>query len=61
MGEFYADILVEDCLILELKAVEVLLGIHRAQTVNYLKASQLRAAYLINFGKQSLEYERFIN
>jgi GxxExxY protein len=61
VGEFHADVLVEDCLILELKAVETLLGIHRAQTVNYLKSAKLRAAYLINFGKQSLEYERFVN
>lgn len=61
VGEYKADILVEDCLILELKAVEALLGIDRAQTINYLKATKLRVAYLINFGKQSLEYERFVH
>lgn len=61
VGEFVADILIEDCIILELKALETILGVHRAQTVNYLKATKLRVAYLINFGKQSLEYERFVN
>ncbi len=61
VGEFTADVLVEDCIILELKAVEALSPAHRAQTVNYLKASGIRVAYLINFGKQSLEYERFIS
>lgn len=61
VGEYVADILVEDSIILELKAVETLAGVHRAQTVNYLKATKLRVAYLINFGKTSLEYERFVH
>ena len=61
VGEYIADILIEESIILELKAVETLSGVHRAQTVNYLKATKLKVAYLINFGKQSLEYERFVN
>ncbi len=61
VGEFVADVLIEKCIIFELKAVEALSPVHRAQTVNYLKATKLRVAYLINFGKWSLEYERFVN
>ncbi len=61
VGDYVADILVEDSIILELKTVETLSSVHRAQTVNYLKATKLRVAYLINFGKQSLEYERFVH
>lgn len=61
VGDFIADILVEDAIILELKAIDQLAGTHRSQTINYLKATGLRVAYLINFGKKSLEYERFLN
>lgn len=61
VGEYIADIFIEDSIIVELKAVEILAGVHRAQTVNYLKATNLKVAYLINFGKKSLEYERFVN
>ncbi len=61
VGEYIADILVENRIILELEAVEILSPAHRAQTVNYLKATKLKVAYLINFGKHSLEYERFVN
>jgi GxxExxY protein len=61
VGDYIADILVNDELIIELKAVENLTDIHRAQVINYLKATKLRLALLINFGKEKLEYERIIN
>ncbi len=60
VGDYYADILVEDKIILELKALEKITDAHRAQTLNYLKATGLRLAILLNFGKQKLEYERFV-
>ncbi len=60
VGDYYADILVEDKIILELKAIEKITDVHRAQTLNYLKATGLRLALLINFGKQRLKYERFV-
>jgi len=60
VGDYYADILVEDKIILELKAIEKITDAHRAQTLNYLKATGKRLAILINFGKQRLEYERFV-
>ena len=58
VGEFYADILVNDCLILELKAVRELLGEHQAQLINYLKASKMESGLLINFGKPGIEIRR---
>jgi GxxExxY protein len=61
VGDYIADILIEGCIIVELKALESINAVHKAQTVNYLKATKLKVAYLINFGKKSLEYERFVN
>ncbi len=43
------DLLVEDCIIVELKAVEVLLPVHQAQLLSYLKLSQKQVGLLINF------------
>lgn len=60
VGDYYADILVEDKIILELKAIEKITDVHRAQTLNYLKATGLHLAILLNFGKQRLEHERFV-
>lgn len=60
IGDYYADIVVENSIILELKAADKLHDIHRAQTLNYLKATNFRVAYLVNFGKRKLEYERFV-
>ena len=49
IGEGRLDLLVDDCLIVELKAVESLAPIHTAQCISYLKANQRRLALLINF------------
>ena len=61
VGDYYADILVEDKIILELKAIEKITDVHRAQTLNYLKATGLRLAILLNFGKEKLKYERLVH
>ena len=50
VGEFYADLLVNDCLIVELKAVQALAPEHEIQLVNYLTATGLEFGLLINFG-----------
>ncbi|MBT0651809.1 GxxExxY protein [Geobacter luticola] len=50
VGEFFVDILVNDTVILELKAIEALQPIHEVQLVNYLKATDLEVGLLINFG-----------
>ena len=58
VGEFAADILVEDKVILELKAVETLVKAHEVQTVNYLTATVLDIGLLINFGSERLQFKR---
>lgn len=60
IGDYIADILVEDSIILELKAVDKIIPIHKAQVLNYLKATGLKLAILLNFGKDSLEHERLV-
>jgi GxxExxY protein len=59
---FDADFICFDKIILEIKAVKNLLDEHRAQTINYLKATNLELALLVNFGHHpKLQYERFLN
>jgi GxxExxY protein len=48
-GGFRADVIVNDALLLELKAVETLLPIHKAQVITYLKLTRLPLGFLINF------------
>jgi GxxExxY protein len=50
IGEYIADVLVEDTVVLELKAVSELASVHEVQLVNYLKSSGIRVGLLINFG-----------
>jgi GxxExxY protein len=50
VGEYYADILVENKIIIELKASSILVGENEAQLLNYLKASNIEVGLLINFG-----------
>lgn len=59
-GVYYADLVVEDKVILELKIVEKIAGIHEAQLLNYLKASGYRVGLIFNFAKPKLEYKRLI-
>jgi GxxExxY protein len=61
VGDYIADILVEDKIILELKVSERITEIHKAQTLNYLKATKLDVALILNFGAKSLENFRLIN
>jgi len=58
IGDFLADIIVEDCLILELKAVSALNSAHEVQLVNYLTATKIETGLLLNFGANSLEFKR---
>ena len=51
VGEFFADIIVNDTIILELKACETLINEHELQVINYLKATDIEVALLLNFGK----------
>ena len=58
VGDFVTDITVEGTIIVELNAVARLLHIHEVQTVNYLSATGLDIALLLNFGAESLEFQR---
>jgi GxxExxY protein len=58
VGEFYADIFVENKVLIELKAVGHTLPEHKAQIINYLKATGIETGLLINFGNPKLEYFR---
>jgi GxxExxY protein len=58
VGEYAADLLVEGAVLAELKAVRALDDIHRAQCLNYLKATGLRLCLLLNFGNPRLEIKR---
>ncbi|MFQ6029026.1 MAG: GxxExxY protein [Dehalococcoidia bacterium] len=60
VGDYYTDILVENKIILELKTVDKILDFHRAQALHYLEATGLRLAIILNFGKESFEYERLV-
>ncbi|MDD2586992.1 MAG: GxxExxY protein [Syntrophomonadaceae bacterium] len=52
MGEYYADLLIEDKVIVELKAISELTKAHETQLVNYLKATGITVGLLINFGDE---------
>ncbi len=58
VGEFFADLLVENRVIVELKAAAALTPEHQAQVINYLKATGIEVGLLANFGQPRLEYRR---
>lgn len=58
VGEFIADLLVANRVIVELKAVKTLAPEHQAQVINYLKVTGIEVGLLINFGSPRLEYKR---
>jgi len=61
VGEYFADIIVEGVLVIELKCVERLANEHMAQCLNYLRASGLGLCLLVNFQKPKVEWRRIIN
>ena len=60
VGEYFADIVVEDVLVIELKCVERLANEHTAQCLNYLRASGLTLCLLVNFQKPKVEWKRIV-
>jgi GxxExxY protein len=60
LGDFFADLLVENELVLELKAVRQLVDDHTAQVLGYLRASRLEHAMLVNFGSPVIQFKKFI-
>jgi len=60
VGDFVADLLVENSVVLELKAVKALDEAHATQCLNYLKATNLRICLLVNFGQPRVAIRRII-
>ena len=61
VGTRRVDFFVEDCIMVELKAVKELDDVHIAQALNYLEAYNAEVGLLLNFGGKSLEYKRLYN
>ena len=59
VGEYIADLVVDDRILVELKAVKGLDDIHTAQCLNLLRATRLHICLLINFAKPKLDWKRF--
>jgi GxxExxY protein len=60
VGDYIADLVVANRVLVELKACVVLDSVHAAQTMNYLKASGIRVELLLNFARPKLEYRRIV-
>jgi len=60
VGDYLADLLVGGQILVELKAVRTLDNIHRAQCLNYLKATRYNVCLLVNFGAPKLEIRRIV-
>jgi GxxExxY protein len=60
VGTYVADLVVEDSVLVEIKAVKVLDEIHSAQCLNYLKPTGLPLCFLINFGRSRVDIKRLI-
>ena len=60
VGTYFADLVVNNEILLELKAVESLSNFHKAQVLNYLKATGFKLGLLINFGRERVEYKRLV-
>jgi GxxExxY protein len=61
IGAYIADMVVENKIIVELKAVSRLNEVMEAQLINYLKLSKLQVGYLVNFYNTSIQWRRFVN
>ena len=61
VGDYYADLVVEDCVLVELKHVKGLEDVFSAQCLNYLRASGFHLCLLLNFGKPQIEYKRIVH
>jgi GxxExxY protein len=60
IGDYFADLIVEKRVVVELKACSALDSTHKAQILNYLKASNIKVGLLLNFGRPKLQYQRFV-
>ncbi|MCK4908968.1 MAG: GxxExxY protein [Planctomycetes bacterium] len=61
IGVYRLDLIVENKVLLELKAISELPDVFKAQVLSYLKATGLKLGILVNFGKKKVEYDRIVN
>lgn len=61
VGEYFADLLVENSMIVELKAIQKLDPTHMAQVMNYLNATGFKIGLLVNFGQPRVEVKRLVH
>lgn len=61
VGDFAADLLVQDCVLVELKACKAFDDIHAAQCMNYLRATGLSVCLLINSGSPKVQIKRIVH
>jgi GxxExxY protein len=61
VGTRRVDFFVEDCVMVEIKAIEKLEGVHKAQAINYCEAYNIADGLLINFGGERLDFKRVFN
>jgi len=60
VGQYFADILVDNKVILELKTVDTIADVYKAQVLNYLRATGLKLGLILNFAKPRFEYKRLV-
>lgn len=60
IGEYFADLIVEDRLVVELKAVKILADEHTAQLLGYLKSTRIEHGMLINFGSYRFQIKKYV-
>lgn len=60
VGQYFVDLLVEQAVLVELKIVQALDSVHRAQCLNYLRATGMHLCLLMNFGTPRLEIRRIV-
>ncbi|MEE9367302.1 MAG: GxxExxY protein [Pontiella sp.] len=60
IGDYFADLIVEDVLIIELKACKNFADEHKAQIIGYLRSSEIEQGLLINFGSYKFQIQKFV-
>jgi len=60
VGQYFADILVDNKIILELKTVDAISDVHKAHVLNYLRATGIKLGLIMNFAKPRFEYKRLV-
>jgi GxxExxY protein len=60
VGTYYADLVVDNSVVVEVKSVSALEDVHRAQLLNYLRISGIRVGLLLNFARPKLKFERLV-